>query len=294
MTPAIRVLNGRSCGTATHIYRDGRYSYWLTNAHVAGTKIGQLVRLERYDTETTRYDARVVAAAYSRNGTTDVAVLRSEAVSDMAYVRIAADVPAKLRGQHSGGHPKCSPTVWKHRYPSRRTGQTEYSTPNSIGGESGSGIVDNVRNAIVGLLTWSANGYCLAQRSDHIHRVLSTRIVDHEPVPQSAVPACDFPQECASGVFGHTNDLPAGMFTTLADAPLHPGTEINDEEPDVAPPAANDPDSDCECNDDDRTEALDFDWDNVVRVLEVLLMLLANLTSDEGEELKRRVKRTMS
>lgn len=302
-TPAVKVMNGSSCGTATHVYRDARYSYWLTNAHVAGTRIGQEMLLERYDTVRTRYRARNVAAAYSRRGTTDLAILRSDAVDEMPYVPIAKRTPPRSAIQHSGGHPRCSPTIWRHRYPTRRTATTEYSTPNAIGGESGSGIVSTRHDAVVALLTWSANGYCLAQRSDHVYDTLRTRVVNHEPRPANAIVACDDPQQPTPGIYGHTSDLPAGMFIDISDNDDDYADDDDDDETPID-------DDDCLCDDDDEsryyvtrrrtphderddgtqpdTQAFEFDWDLLVKALETILFVIAQLSEREGRDLAER------
>lgn len=302
-TPAVKVLNGSSCGTATHVYRDARYSYWLTNAHVAGTRIGQEMVLERYDTVRTRYRARNVAAAYSRRGTTDLAVLRSDAVPDMPYVPIAKRTPPRSAVQHSGGHPRCSPTIWRHRYATRRTATTEYSTPNAIGGESGSGIVSTRHGAVVALLTWSANGYCLAQRSDHVYDTLKTRVMNHEPRPANAIVACDDPQQPTPGIYGHTNDLPAGMFIDI-----YQGDDDHDDDDHDDDPPADDDDCTCDEADDSRyfvpprcplhddhdghttpgTQAFEFDWELLVKALETILFVIAQLSEREGRDLAER------
>lgn len=302
-SPAVKVTNGNSCGTATHVYRDARYSYWLTNAHVAGTRIGQEMILERYDTVRTRYRARNVAAAYSRTGTTDMAVLRTEAVHDMPYVGIAKRTRPSPATQHSGGHPRCSPTIWKHRYPGRTTNTTQYSTPNSIGGESGSGILSTKHNVVVALLTWSANGYCLAQKADHVYDTLRTRIMKHEPLPRNAIVACDQPQPASNGIYGHTNDLPAGMFVDIDDETAPPYDDDDNDEPPADDDGCTCDEADdaryfvpprCPVHDDDDDAAtptlqgFEFDWELLVKALETILFVIAQLSEREGRDLAER------
>lgn len=165
-----RILNQSSCGSGSICgMRDGK-ALILTNAHVAGSRVGRQVVVEVESTGD-RLNARVIMAAYSDRTWTDWAVMETEQPYDKVQpVYLSKDRPT---GSHyTKGFPRCQAfsgsdirTVNLSSNDARWTWQ-----PNAIGGQSGSGVWSDTNNLQYGLLTWSIGRDGAGQMTSEIYR----------------------------------------------------------------------------------------------------------------------------
>lgn len=172
-----RVRNRSSCGSGSVVGRRGDKSLIMTNAHVAGTRVGRLVSV---DVEATgeRIPARVIMAGYSDRVMSDWAIL--ETVEPWSGVEPVYCSRRRPFGSHyTKGFPRCqahsgtdietvaisdgSP-VWRWK-------------PNAIPGQSGSGVWSDKDHLQRGLLTWSIGGYGAGQYLAWIYQQAKERAV---------------------------------------------------------------------------------------------------------------------
>lgn len=178
-----RVINQNSCGSCSCCGRDSGGSYFLTNAHVAGTTVGRLVQIDIVvNGATKRIQARVIMAAYSDQTLTDWAILYAEGFFDVEPVKLSKKRPS---GSHyTKGSPRC---VWPQVATDITTKDIDDDsplwrwTPNSIGGQSGSGVYDDEDNLQYGLLTWSWGGFGAGQMTAEIYRQARNQTVAGAP-----------------------------------------------------------------------------------------------------------------
>lgn len=183
---AVRVINQNSCGSGSICGHHNGGSLVLTNAHVAGTKIGRAVKFDCVvGGETKRVSAKVIQAAYSDKTQTDWAVLFAEDFTAIQPVKLSKKRPTGSHYTH--GSPKC---IW----PQKSTDVTTKDmadgkplwrwTPNSIGGQSGSGVWSDTDHLQYGLLTWSWGGYGAGQMTAEIYRqALNQTTVGYDRLP---------------------------------------------------------------------------------------------------------------
>ena len=150
-----RILNQSSCGSGSICgIRDGK-SLILTNAHVAGSRVGRRVTVEVESTGD-RLNARVIMAAYSDRTWTDWAVLETEEpYSKVEPVKLSKERPT---GSHyTKGFPRCQPFPGSDiRTVSLSSNDTRWLwQPNAIGGQSGSGVWSDINHLQYGVVTWS-------------------------------------------------------------------------------------------------------------------------------------------
>lgn len=177
---ACRIVNQNSCGSGSICGEDSTGTYVLTNAHVAGTRVGRKVRVDIQQegvSQPLSKDATVVMAGYSDRTQTDWAVLRIAGWSATSYgikpVKLSKQKPSVQKSYYTKGSPRC---VW----PLRSTDITPVDMqpnmplwrwrPNSIGGQSGSGVYSDENNLQYGLLTWSWGGLGAGQQTAEIYR----------------------------------------------------------------------------------------------------------------------------
>ena len=151
-----RILNKSSCGSGSICGIDGSgHAYILTNAHVAGSRVGRTVKVF-VESQGDNITAKVVMAAYSDKTLADWAVLKT----DEPYTKVKPVLLSKKRpsGTHySKGFPRCKAMqgqTIKTYDMSDKSALWRWS-PNSIGGQSGSGVWSEKDNLQYGLLTWS-------------------------------------------------------------------------------------------------------------------------------------------
>lgn len=165
-----RILNQNSCGSGSICgIRNGK-ALILTNAHVAGTRVGRIVDVEVESTGD-RIKARVIQAAYSDRTWTDWAVLETiEPYEKVKPVKLSKNRPS---GSHyTKGFPRCNP----HSGTDIRTVRLSSVDarwewlPDAIGGQSGSGVWSDSDNIQYGLLTWSIGRNGAGQMTSEIYR----------------------------------------------------------------------------------------------------------------------------
>jgi hypothetical protein len=184
---ACRVNFGNSCGSGTVVSNDYEGgSLVLTNAHVAGTRIGSTgTCLFSINGADRRVNARIIMAAYSDKTLADWAVLFLPQFQIVKETRLSKSRPT---GSHyTTGSPRC---VWPLRHQDLRTTQISSNSalwrwqPNAIGGQSGSGVWSRADNLQYGLLTWSWGGDGAGQMTSEIYRQAVQRTVAGEPRPE--------------------------------------------------------------------------------------------------------------
>lgn len=200
-----KVLNTGSCGSGSIVgFRAGK-TLVITNAHVAGTRIGHVVKCQFPFLNNITVDARVILAAYSDTVMMDWAILEIDQLVSLPAVKLANVVPS---GRHyTAGYPKCvgpkfqevvtreithNGTVWKW-------------TPNSIGGQSGSAVHSLTNNNQYGLLTWSWGGYGAGQTTRSIWFQYQNRAVVGFPRPEGLIELGNRADEVESGFFSEAN-----------------------------------------------------------------------------------------
>jgi len=178
-----RIINSNSCGSGSicGIQPNG-HALILTNAHVAGTAIGRVVKVFVESTGD-NIRARVIQAAYSDRTISDWAVLETtEPYQKIAPVYLSKKKPS---GSHyTKGFPRCQP----HSGTDIRTvdfgsNGVWFWEPDAIGGQSGSGVWSDIDNFQYGLLTWEWNNHGAGQQTAEIYRQARTRSTAGYPRP---------------------------------------------------------------------------------------------------------------
>ena len=170
----VRVLNQNSCGSGSYCGILNGLALFMTNAHVAGTKVGRIVRVE-HEQSGKKFNARVIMASYSDRTTSDWAVLQSVDPINLGVepVKLSKKVPT---GSHyTKGFPKCRahngtdittqsfrPPVW-------------FWEPDAIGGQSGSGVWADDTGLQHGLLTWQWGRHGAGQMTSEIYKQTRSR-----------------------------------------------------------------------------------------------------------------------
>jgi len=160
---ALRAYQGNGCGTASFCGRDSEYTYYLTNAHVASSKIGTQTKLQSIvNGELQQFNATLVEVAYSSVYRTDWGLLRAGVgqMKGVTPVPLSTTMPDPNADTVTWGHPKCQ-TTRGHSCKTVKFGKVWLWLPDSIGGQSGSAVVQIEDGVPVqkGLLTWSEGGY---------------------------------------------------------------------------------------------------------------------------------------
>ncbi len=165
----VRIRNGSSLGSGT-VFRDSDSSlYILTNAHVAGTRLGNPVTCEFWirGHQSHPIPGITVAVSYVPGGYRDIAVVRIDRSQLQGFrppVIPLADPnqPASYDALYSVGCPSGRwPTAFEG-FSLRReqsAGDTIHFVPMPAGGRSGSAIFDVLGKAprIVGLIAWRSS-----------------------------------------------------------------------------------------------------------------------------------------
>ena len=195
---AMRVSTGGGCGSGSVCGSMDGGRLVLTNAHVVGTRVGRVVDLNaEVDGRMQRGSGRVVVAAYSDRTLTDWAVCFTTDFNNIEPVALSKDRP---RGSHyTKGSPRC---VWPLVSTDITTVDMAQNSPlwrwrpNSIGGQSGSGVWSDDDNLQYGLLTWSWGGLGAGQMTSEIYRQSRDRTTDGVERVKGLVPVfCEMPQE---------------------------------------------------------------------------------------------------
>jgi hypothetical protein len=207
---AVRILNGNSCGTGSLCGRDDTGIYILTNAHVAGSRIGHTVNCEALladGSATEKFQARVIEAAYSSKTSTDWALLKADAryMKGLQPIKLSTTEPDYRELTGTWGCPQCEvPSGQLCR--TVQLGSLWYWQPNSIGGQSGSAVVQDGTQK--GLLTWTINGNGAGQKTSTIYRQSQQQNTDGPArVPGLLIPASTAAVELVEGYHRETSSL---------------------------------------------------------------------------------------
>lgn len=183
-----RIINQNSCGSGTICGHMDGGSLVLTNAHVAGTTIGRTVKVLA-ESINRQFDARVIRAAYSDRVIADWAILLIPNFRDIAPVYLSKNPPDPNENMWTKGFPRCQPFAGQtlSQFQTLNNGVLLWQ-PNSIGGQSGSGVVDMDDQVVRALLTWSwtqgGRAYGAGQLTSHIYRQnMAQEVVGYEMMP---------------------------------------------------------------------------------------------------------------
>jgi hypothetical protein len=232
-----RVLNQSSCGSGSLVGMRGGKGLICTNAHVAGTRLGRVVKC--YFPELSRsVDARVIMAAYSSRTLADWAIL--ETVDDFSGLTPVPLSKARPTGSHyTRGFPRCR----SHDGTDISTVDMSDSTPlwrwnpNAIGGQSGSGVWSDSDDLQYAILTWSWGGYGAGQMTAEVYRQAKNRTTAGHPRYDGLVELDEEADFDFSGIDRATCDDPIvedGFFAEagITDLPIWAEDNPTDPEPD--------------------------------------------------------------
>jgi hypothetical protein len=201
---SVRVTVDGVCGSGTICGTDETNAYILTNAHVAGTQLGRVVNVD-YDRngQRERHQATIAIAAYSSRTLTDWCLLKCPALKNENAWKLSINPPSLLTPHFTCGSPRC---VWplvcsqvRSTSIDNRTGLWKW-TPNSIGGQSGSGVREQ-NNLVKGLLTWSWGGQGAGQTTAQIATQLRNRDTSADERPAGLIEVAEKRSPCNEGFF---------------------------------------------------------------------------------------------
>lgn len=165
-----RILNQNSCGSGSicGIQPNGN-ALILTNAHVAGSRLGRVVDVEVESTGD-RIKARVIMASYSDRTVSDWAML--ETTAPYGKVKPTFLSKAEPTGSHyTKGFPRCRPHSGTDITTQSFNNQgVWFWEPDAIGGQSGSGVWSDDDHFQYGLLTWQWGRHGAGQRTSYIYQ----------------------------------------------------------------------------------------------------------------------------
>lgn len=234
-----RVVNRNSCGSGSICGQqpDGK-ALILTNAHVAGTTIGRIVDV---DVESTgdRIKARVIMAAYSDRTVSDWAILETvEPYTKVKPVHLSKKKP--YGSNYTKGFPRCQPHAGTDiETVDFGSNGVWFWEPDSIGGQSGSGVWNDNDHLQYGLLTWLWNGHGAGQQTAEIYRQATGQTVAGYPKPDGLIELADF--DLKDSERGENDPVvEPGFFqqVSIADLPIWAEDIIVDppKDPDEPPP----------------------------------------------------------
>lgn len=215
-----RVLNSGSCGSGSIVgSRDGK-TIVLTNAHVAGTKIGHTVVCQFPYDNNKKYNARVIMAGYSDTVMMDWAILEIDAQVPLPPVKLSIDAPS---GEHyTMGYPRCEGPYSQKLITRQIThnGTVWRWQPISIGGQSGSAVHSFKDNFQRGLLTWSWGGDGAGQTTRSIWFQYVNKAVVGFPRPEGLIDlAANKAEFLEEGFFAETNITTLPIWAHLDNPP---------------------------------------------------------------------------
>ncbi len=209
---ACRVIVGNSCGSGSIVGHHLEGSLVLTNAHVAGTRLGTTATCRfTINGQDKEVKGKVILAAYSDSTLTDWCVLYLDGFKEIKPVKLSKKRP---KGSHyTTGCPKC---VWPMRHQTLRTTSLSENSalwrwqPNAIGGQSGSAVWSQADHLQYGLLTWSWGGDGAGQMTSEIYKQATLRAISAEPRPEGLIELNDRDVVVENGFFCETgiDELP--------------------------------------------------------------------------------------
>jgi len=197
---------------------------------VAGTKIGATARCTFPFAGNKTLEARVIMAGYSDRVMMDWAVLEANEELPLPHVKLSIEAPT---GKHyTGGYPRCQgPKFQEITTVEISHGGTVWKwNPNSIGGQSGSGVHSFTDHSQKGLLTWSWAGLGAGQTCRSIWMQYNNRNVSdlwkfgavREP---GMIELTEVNPEIENGFFCEANITTLPIWAHLDDGTTNPPTE---------------------------------------------------------------------
>jgi hypothetical protein len=180
---AVRITVKNSCGSGSIVGRSqSGQAIILTNAHVAGTRKGRTVNVQRWneDGTTETGTAKIIAAGYKRGASLDFALLKCNVgfAENVKSVPVAQRYPDKSKMITNTGCPRCEWPSMQVVKIDQDQGQILSWLPEAISGRSGSALMEQSETGprVVGLLTWAGGGKGLGQPTPLILDALSGRV----------------------------------------------------------------------------------------------------------------------
>lgn len=272
---AVRVYQGNGCGTGNLVGRDDKFIYIMTNAHVASTKIGSVSKCQAFvDGKVQTFNASAVESAYSNYTRTDWTLLKADAtnMAGIEPIKMSKEKPDANKITTTWGCPRCEP-IRGQVLQTVSMGQVWYWLPNSIGGQSGSAVVQEGHQ--VGLLTWTENGKGSGQFTASIWAQAKNQNTDGPARTGAEVPVSNpLGVELREGF--HTGDRETG----LGEYPIWEDGSV------TPPPGPVDPN--CPEDDDtvkrfkglrDRLKERGYDWIAILNLIMQLIELFSKKTT---------------
>lgn len=212
-----KVVFGTSCGSGSLVGRRNGKSLILTNAHVAGTRVGSVGKCTFPFAQNKVVNARIIMAGYSDRVMMDWAVLEADQDVPLPHVKLSIDAPT---GKHyTAGYPRCQGP----RFQELTTRQISHNgtvwrwQPNSIGGQSGSGVHSLDNHLQKGLLTWSWGGDGAGQTTRSIWFQYANKAEVGFPRPPELIELSEVNPEVESGFFCEANVTTLPIWSHLDD-----------------------------------------------------------------------------
>ena len=179
----VRVTAAGVCGSGCIVGRNSKGQVIvLTNAHVAGTRRGRVVSVQRWDSfgNSEKSSAEIIAAGYKRGASIDFALLKCESgfADGTQPIPIAGRFPSNSEMITTTGSPRCEWPSLQVIKMLNDEGQILSWYPEAISGRSGSALIEHTKDGprVIGLLTWSGGGKGLGQSTTMIIDFLSGSI----------------------------------------------------------------------------------------------------------------------
>lgn len=199
---AVRTRNNSGCGTSSLVGRDGGSIYLLSNAHVATNRPGARVSCEAIKKDlsgTETFSGVVIEGAYSSTQTTDWALIKADAkhMAGIEPIKLSIRMPDTSKSAYTWGCPRCQVPQGQIIKTAKVDGAVWKWLPNSIGGQSGSGVYQ--RGFQFGLLTWSyserGGSLGAGQFTANIYRQSKLQTTDSTDRMPGLIPVCQDPVE---------------------------------------------------------------------------------------------------
>jgi len=223
-----KVVVGNSCGSGSLVGRRNGKSLILTNAHVAGTRVGAVARCTFPFANNRTINARVIMAGYSDRVMMDWCILEADEDVPLPHVKLSIETPT---GKHyTAGYPRCQGPSFQELTTRQisHNGTVWRWQPNSIGGQSGSAVHSFADHLQRGLLTWSWGGDGAGQTTRSIWFQYVNQAEVGFPRPADLIELSEVNPEVEVGFFSEAN------ITTL---PIWQHTDEGDGGGDTEPPA---------------------------------------------------------
>jgi hypothetical protein len=214
-----KVTVGNVCGSGSIVGERNGKTLVLTNAHVAGTQIGRRVNCTFPFLQNRVVPARIIMAAYSDRILMDWAVLECDGKVNLPIVKLSNTAPA---GEHyTGGYPRCQgPRFQRLVTRSFNNNGTMWRwQPNSIGGQSGSGVHSFSDHKQRGLLTWTVGGDGAGQTTRSIWLQYAQRAEIGFPWPEGLIELSSERSETENGFFAEANITTLPIWAELENEP---------------------------------------------------------------------------